>query len=287
MKNLLLTALIALLASFVGVKVFMPSGAATAAKETAYARVMRTGVLRCGYYFWEPFMYKDIKTGAILGVNNDFIQEIGKLLGLKIEWVAEADMATIAQDLKTNKYDAFCTSIWPNAARFNNMLLTQPEVYSAAYAFVRADDTRFDGNLNKINDKSVTIAIFDGDFTEDVAKQSFPQAKTFSMPVNGTGGDMLVALANGKADIAIVDLGIYHQFSKNNPNKIRPIDGVRPVRIFGEHLAVPLGEFQLKNMLDMAIATLNQNTVFADILKTYEAQGYILSSFAPQPPQGN
>ncbi|MFZ2620645.1 MAG: transporter substrate-binding domain-containing protein [Alphaproteobacteria bacterium] len=281
MKHALLTAVIALMATFVGVKVFAPSGTANTAKETAYERVMRTGVLRCGYFIWEPFLFKDATTGELKGFNHDFMEKVGELLGLNIEWVAEAEIGTFAQDLQTHKYDAMCATVWPNAARMKNTLLTVPEVYSVAYAFVRVDDARFDGNMARANAADVRVAIFDGDYTEDVARQDFPNAQTFSMPANATGGDLLLALSHGKVDVAIVDNGIYSQFERTNPNTVRRVAAVKPIRMFGEHVPLPLGEYQLKNMLDVAIGTLNQNGVFDTILQGYAQQGYVLSSFAP------
>ena len=289
MRQYLVTMLIALVASVATFKVMAPTATSTAAtptaaRESSYERIMRTGTIRCGYFIWEPFMYKDAQTNQLMGINYEMMERIGDILGFKIEWTTQADIGTYSQDLASGKYDVVCASVWPNAARINNSLLTDAEVWSVAYAFVRTDDTRLDGDLRKANSPEITMAVFDGDYTQDIAKQTFPQAKTFSMAANASGGDMLVALANGKVDFVVADMGIYHQFNKSNPGKLRPVANVAPVRVFGEYLAVPLGEHQLKNMLDMAIQVLNGNRVFENILKKYEANGYVLSSFAVTDP---
>lgn len=59
MKTIFLSALLAVIAAFATVKLTMPAGITATPKETAYERVMRTGVLRCGYGAWAPFVLKD------------------------------------------------------------------------------------------------------------------------------------------------------------------------------------------------------------------------------------
>lgn len=43
------------------------------AHETAYDRIMRTGVIRCGYIPYAPGLTKDLKTGEFGGIFYDLI----------------------------------------------------------------------------------------------------------------------------------------------------------------------------------------------------------------------
>jgi ABC-type amino acid transport substrate-binding protein len=55
-------------------------------KETSYDRVMRTGVIRCGYVEWPPYLLKDPNTQEFSGLIYDYMMAIGKDLGFKVEW---------------------------------------------------------------------------------------------------------------------------------------------------------------------------------------------------------
>ncbi|MCB1551812.1 MAG: ABC transporter substrate-binding protein, partial [Alphaproteobacteria bacterium] len=63
---------------------------AQAGTEKAYDRVVESGVIRCGYGISPPVMVKDPNTGVMSGLDVEIWNEIGKELGLKIEWAEEA-----------------------------------------------------------------------------------------------------------------------------------------------------------------------------------------------------
>lgn len=83
-------------------------------KESAYDRVIRTGTIRCGYAISPPVMVQDPNTKKLSGLDYDLWQEIGKDLGLKIEFVEEAGWGNFIEGLRSNRYDAFCTELWPD-----------------------------------------------------------------------------------------------------------------------------------------------------------------------------
>ena len=53
----------------------LSSSAFAADKESAYERVLRTGVLRCGYIAYPPHLIVDPATGTISGISHDIIEE--------------------------------------------------------------------------------------------------------------------------------------------------------------------------------------------------------------------
>ena len=74
-------------------------------KESAYDRVIRTGVLRCGYFVWAPHFSVNMKDGKKSGVYYDIIEELGKSLNLKIDWSYEYTLGQQVEALK-HKADA-------------------------------------------------------------------------------------------------------------------------------------------------------------------------------------
>ena len=78
-------------------------GVSASTQETTYDRVIRTGTLRCGYAAWYPNLIIDPNTKAKSGISYDVMEEVGRRLGLKVEWTQEAGFGSAEQDLKTGK----------------------------------------------------------------------------------------------------------------------------------------------------------------------------------------
>jgi ABC-type amino acid transport substrate-binding protein len=251
-----------------------PAPVRAAESEDVYDRIIASGTIRCGYWTWPPFLKKDPNTGALTGPTFDYMEAVGKELGLKIEWTEEVAAGEFIAGLETNRYDVMCMSLWPDAARLKNITLSQPIFYSVVYAVTREGDHRFDGDLDKINDSGVTVAAIDGDITYSVSADLYPKAKILALPQSSDVSQILQSVANKKADIVFVDAGLVKDFNKNNPQKLALVGNALPVKIFPEVLGVKNGELHLKAMLDAAINILDNNRYAGKILKGYEISSY-------------
>ena len=129
MKNILPTALIALVITG-GFYFFAPKNGRVQTptkKESAYERVMRTGVLKCGYALWPPHMLtKEANTGEIKGLMPDLMQILSKKLDLKLEWTEETGWGSFIESLKSNRVDVFCAGVWRNAERGRYISYVEP-----------------------------------------------------------------------------------------------------------------------------------------------------------------
>src|SRR5580704_1928032 len=123
----------------------------SAAAETTYQRVLRTGEIRCAYEPYAPALSKDPNTGQLSGIFYDVVEEIGRRLNLKINWVEEVGYGVIPEGFVTDRYDAFCNTVFPTAERSRGGAFTIPIFYSSVDVFVRADDHRFDNDLSKLD----------------------------------------------------------------------------------------------------------------------------------------
>lgn len=237
--------------------------------ESVYERVLRTGTIRCGYGIWPQFVMKDPNTGAMSGVVVDYMNEVGAALGLKVEWPEEVGYGSFIEALQADRIDMMC-GVWPNADRSKQADFTHPVEYTAVVPFVRADDTRFDDGLGKLDDPAFTIATIDGEMAFSVAKKDFPRAKIFSLPQMSDLGMMVSNVAEGKADIAITDLTIGLDFMHNNPGKIKVVHPENPVRIGAAALAVKKGQQDFLNMIDTTTDELLSSGAIEHILVKYE-----------------
>lgn len=64
--------------------------------ESVYERVIKSGTLKCGYIPYPPAMIVDPNTGEKSGIFYEFMNEVGKRLSLKVEWVQESGWGTFS-----------------------------------------------------------------------------------------------------------------------------------------------------------------------------------------------
>lgn len=231
---------------------------------------MRTKTLNCGYIIVPPYIIKDVNSGKMSGINVEMIEAIAKNLGLNVNWALEVGVGDIAAALNANKIDVICQTMWPSMARYSSMTLgNHPQFYSAVYAVVREGDTRFDGDLSKANNKDIKAIGIEGDVSLDLVKEKLPQAQHVALSPSVGLPEYLMELTTGKADILFMDKGSIADFSKKNPKLVRIVKDLPPARVFGEHLGVKLGDYALRDMLDMATMQLINDGVFDDMVKRY------------------
>lgn len=252
-------------------------------KETAYQRVMRTRTIRCAYAAWPPHLKIDPRTHALSGIDYDVMQAIGRATGLEIVWEDEIGGALISEQLKSGKQDVFCTAIWENGRRAQQVEMTRPFDYMPLFAFVRDGDTRFNEQIEKLNDDAFTIAVLDGSAQEALAKGSFPKAKTYSLPQNADAVDSLLAVTAKKADVVFADAAVIEDYNSHNPDKkLTRVLGTRPLRVYGDIFAVAKGEIALRDLLSAALTELlNDGTVDRILTRHETAAGSFLRVSPP------
>ncbi len=247
------------------------TGVPEAKKETAFERVMRTRTIRCAYAMWPPYAMSDPNTGAKSGINHEIMEAIGKVANLKIEWLEEVGFGSFPEQLRNGKEDVLCSGAWMGAPRGQRVEYTSPIEYSVLYAYVREDDSRFDSKLEALNDESATIAVIDGGTTKTAADAVFPRAKQYALPGEVDTSQAVLAVAKGKSDAVIVDDFLISDYNARNPsNKLRRVAGAPPLRTFGVAYAVAKGEWELRDLLSVALSELQLNGTVERIIKKYE-----------------
>ncbi len=226
--------------------------AASASSEPAYERVMRTGTLRCGYLLWPPLLTKDPNSGQFKGPWYDIVTEMGKRLGLKIEWTEEVGTATMFEGFRTGRYDALCAPLTSTPERARSADFTIPFAYIPYTLYVRKDDKRFDGNFAAADDPSVRVVTIDGEYSSKIAAEDLPGARAVSLQNMTQGSELLLYVENGKADVAPDDMVSATDFMAAHGNTIRPVAGP-PLRTLPLVLPLPKGEYELKQMLDVTL----------------------------------
>ncbi|MDD3182929.1 MAG: transporter substrate-binding domain-containing protein [Alphaproteobacteria bacterium] len=229
-----------------------PSSQQAPVKESTYDRIMRTKTIRCAYLVWPPYMTRDATTGKLGGVYYDVLERMAKDWSMKVDWAEEVGTANRFEGFATGRYDMLCSPVGATPERTAVSDFSIPMGYQPFYLYARADDMRFDNAYNKVNDQSITLLTLDGYMAAAIIKSEFPNAKLLSLPNLSSDADVLMSIQMGKADASVCDPSLSGAFLKNNPGKMKQVDGP-PIRILGETISFPLNEPQLRAKINTTI----------------------------------
>ena len=101
----------------------------------------RFGEIRAGYGVFPPYTLEDPKTGKVSGISVDIVNEIGRQLGVPVQW-KKFNWNTMKADLDRGEFDLLADAVFETPARAREMTFTEP------YAFLpignwSSDEGRF------------------------------------------------------------------------------------------------------------------------------------------------
>lgn len=253
-------------------------------RESVYDRVIRTGVIRCGYTPYSVGLNKNLNTGELWGIYKDIIEAVGQKLDLKIQWVEEVGWGQQIEGLNSGRYDLICSPANITGARARSADMTVPLYYSPVWIWVRRDDARFDNKGRAVlNNSSVKISVMDGEQSESQARFYFPKATQIALPQASDFSSLMMNVVNKKADLAFVEPLTIFEFMEKNPNTLRRIKGDKPLLLAANVMLMKRGETEFKAMLNNVLADLFLSGGVDKAIDHYEKySGSYLRSKGPQ-----
>jgi ABC-type amino acid transport substrate-binding protein len=268
--NLLLAALVGGVVAFAvahgtAPKSPMPEAASS---QTTFERVTSTHTLRCAYAGYDPFLIIG-NDGKITGIFHDVLEEAAKRLNLKVIWAEEVGYGNINTGFMTGRYDAFCAGLWPAGSRAPSTIFSRAIDWDPVSVWVRGNDDRFDGNLEKLNDPAYKIADTDGDATVSMADTLFPKAGRDTVSQNQTIGEEIAQVTTGKADAMFRDYITADKFMKDSPGSLKDLSPGKPPLIYPMTIGYNQKEFALRDMIDVVLGDMERDGTTARIIKQY------------------
>ena len=270
-RHILAIVAISLLAAL-AVNYLTPANSAQA-KQTVYERVTTSGIMKCGYFEEAPYVIVDPNTGKRTGIAVELAEKIASELELKVEWVS-TNFTTLTADLENGRIDAVCASIFslPRAGRLD---YTVPYSYVPFYAFTQSGRMEFDGKLGSLDWSKLNVAGLDGEGATTVARKNLPNANFIILPANSQIAELLVNVADKKADIAFVMPSVYKNFEAQNPGRIQMVASDKPFHVFNVVFGVKANEPAFKNMLDFMMRNLASSGYLQDLYNKYDPSGLL------------
>jgi len=275
MKNLspiLITAIVAAVVALAVVHLTEPPAPDAAAnKDTAAAQHTLPAKMTCGYAVYPPFLSKDPKTGQLSGIFYDITQKVSEEIGIPVEWTVESSFGTAPTDLAYRKFDIFCSDLWADPKRARSAAFSTPVFYAPILAYVRTDDSRFDGKTlaDLIKDSQLKIAVVDGEFSDIIRKDMFPSAQVLAEPQNTSVSQLAEDVALGKADITFLEREVANDYLKANPGKIKELT-IGPLHLGESVWAFNKDDRDLRELFDVALRKLINNGYVDRVVQKYE-----------------
>jgi ABC-type amino acid transport substrate-binding protein len=155
----------------------------------------------------------------------------------------------MGQDLAAGKYDAICASLI-NMPRAMLVDSCDPFVFVPTYAYIRADDNRFQ-SIKDFNNPAYTISGQEGTAVTTTAREKFPAAK-FHMLTNTDLAEMFVTVATRKADVAFMIPSFFDAYNKNNPGVLKQLSDT-PLQTFSFSFGLAPEQQGLKSLFNNSL----------------------------------
>jgi polar amino acid transport system substrate-binding protein len=204
------------------------------------------GAAASGY---PPLQYHDEK-GEFVGYDVDFLNEVGNILGYKIEWQHPKYDGVLA-GVQSGNYD-FAPGFVETKARKTNLDFTNAYFQGNYSVFVTNENSKVKTTKQLDN---ATIAVVVGSFQSDLIDQLHPNSKRVTLQGNE---DIVVQVVNNKVDAGILPYTQALKIKEKYPNLILIGNEIPDT---GARIAVKKGNKELLDKLNSAIASLRKNGI--------------------------
>ena len=234
-----------------------------------FSRVKASGTIRCGYVEYHPALTRDATTGAWHGFNADILAAVSARLELKTDLNVPTGWATVVPDLESGKYDMLCSGFWvhPNVGKY--VLFSRPFMYQPVFVVARADDARFKSSMN-LDDAALTMVALDGDNPINIAAADFPHTRISALPNMTDFSQVLLDVADKKADFTIVDAYTFGAYDAKNKGKLRIVDMAHPIRVYPVSFAFAGDDVLFRDAVNAALDELILDGHINRILDKYD-----------------
>lgn len=144
--------------------------------------------------------YRNPKTQRLSGVDADLALELGKDLGVAVEFV-DTNFASLINDLGANKCDVAMFSVGITAQRLDKLRFTKPTLVSDIYG-ITTRSNRLIKSWDDIDKSGVVVAVMKGTLHEPIMRDRLKQA---TLKVVETPMAREQEVSSGRADVFMTD----------------------------------------------------------------------------------
>lgn len=182
------------------------------AAESRLDRVIASQTVRvCIWPDYYGVTYRNPKTMQLSGIDIDMAHELGKDLGVKVEFV-DSSFASLIDDVNGNRCDIAMFAIGVTPARKEKLSFSPPHLASDIYAIATRTNRRIK-DWNDIDSAGTVVAVARGTLHETVMKEKLHAAQLL---VLDTPFAREQEVQSGRADVFMTDYPYSQRFLAGN-----------------------------------------------------------------------
>jgi len=185
-------------------------------------KIQKTGILRVGYFPFEPAAILDPGAQKPRGFFVDLVEDIAREMRWKVEYV-QVDLKNFAAGLASGDFDLSIGATFSSPSRAGGVLFSRPLFY-LGYTGVStaANATRFK-TWADVDQKGVRVAVKQGSAIADYARVHFKNATIVSLEAPNLNAPL--AAVPGQADIGLMNQVTVFTYLRDNKDKTSPTAG--------------------------------------------------------------
>lgn len=238
--------------------------------------INKTKSITVGYIPYNNSFIVDPNTWEYSGIFYEVMEEVWNRLDLEIDYKYELAWSDMITAIDLNKIDLMVTGIWPTDARSKFVEYIEPLYYSPVFAYTQYTNTKFDDNLDNINNKNIRIGVIDWEVTTHIANNDFPNAQTYSSSQLTNIDQLMLDIVWNKTDVTFLESSVANKYMEINPWNIKQIESINPIRNFANSMIVKKWETELKSTIDNIILELKEEGFISEVISKYSQNEEIL-----------
>lgn len=219
--------------------------------DSTLDRVMNTGVLRVGYFLFEPAIMQDPGSKKLRGVFIDEIEQLAKDMRWRVEY-KQVDLKNFGAALQSRDFDLSIGATFSSPSRASGVTFTDPLFY-LGYTGVAHESTagRF-RTWADVDRKGVRVAVKQGSAIGDYARRNFKNATIVALEEPALSAPL--AAVPSQADIGLMNEITVYTFLRDNPQaKLKEVLTSDPAEFTGICWAVRRGDADWLAFINTAI----------------------------------
>lgn len=215
------------------------SGKSSTQEKSVFDKVQSTGVLRVGYFLFEPATMHD-KDGKPYGLFVDMIEQIAKDLRWKVEY-KQVDLKNFAASLQAGDFDLSIGATFSSPNRASGVAFTYPIFYLGYTGISTPDKVSKFKTWADLDQQGVRVAVKQGSAIGDYVRRNFTKATVLALEEPALSAPL--AAVPSQADVGLMNQITVYSYLRDNPKaNVKEILVNQPVEFTGVSWAVRQGD---------------------------------------------
>lgn len=234
-------------------------------EQSQLDEIIKRGYIRVGMTGdYKPFTYLNPETNEYEGYDVDAMLELGKDLGVEVQFV-QTSWSTMMKDLLDDKFDIAVGGVTRNTDRQKTAYVSQGYMSFGKAPLIRQEDKDKYLTIEDINKPTVRIGVNPGGTNEVFVRQHLTKANVTVVPNNL---DIPHLVADGTYDVMITDTIEAITYAKADSRLYAALTDA-PFTNNEKGYMIPRGDFAYASFLEMWMDEMKLQGRFAEIEKKW------------------